>query len=148
MLGVHDPGKVPTQLDHSGQLSAFKIGFTDRIGSWFIDNEHGGSMGRTTDEARRSPADQAECTALSECFLLISQILHSYNIMSDNLIEQSNATDSYQGLSMTLARRFSKLTLDVADFLRNGHISFGDKLYTACSAEELRRILEILTLGG
>ena len=40
ILVVHDPGKVPAQLDHGGQFTALDISFADGRGGGFIDNEH------------------------------------------------------------------------------------------------------------
>src|ERR1700712_4003902 len=48
---VDDPGEVPAQLDHGGQLAALEISFADGCSGGFIDNEHSLNMGRVPETA-------------------------------------------------------------------------------------------------
>ncbi len=45
VLVVRDSGKVPAQLDHSGQLVALEISLADRRGGGFVNCEHHADMG-------------------------------------------------------------------------------------------------------
>ena len=44
ILVVHDPGKVPAQLDYGGQFATLEISFADGGGGGFINNEHSANM--------------------------------------------------------------------------------------------------------